>query len=456
MSTANLPISASPDADNRSDFDQTNTWCVIGSGPSGLTVLKNLSQAGIPVQGFDAASELGGNWNFHSPAGRVYRSTHLISSKRLTQFPDFPMPDDYPAYPSHEQALAYLRGYANHFDLPRLIQFNTSVERIEQAGEAWRVTLGDGTTRLFRGVIIANGHHRTPLLPELPGEFTGELLHSSAYKSHEQLVGRRVLIIGAGNSGCDIAVDAAQHAQSAAISLRRGYHFVPKFIRGIPSDEWGDWLASWHVPLWARRLLMRIIARITLGVPARMGLPAPDHRFLESHPLINSQLFYQIGHGRLQPRSSIKKISGQRVTFVDDSELEIDLIVAATGYQLDFPFIDRELLNWREGLPRLFLHAFHPTCDTLFVAGMIQPDSGQWPLTDLQAQLIVQAIQSLDQPDAREWFHRLKNSSQPDLTNGIRYLPTARHQLEVEHLSYCRVLNNTLKDYNQVIMQRHY
>jgi hypothetical protein len=420
-------------------LDRSDVFCVIGVGPSGLTTLKNFSQAGIPVEGFDASADLGGVWNFAQPSGGVYESTHLISSKRMTQFRDWPMPAEFPEYPSHGQALSYLRSYAEQFNLLPLIQFSTRVQAVEKSEAHWLVRFAEGTTRRYRGVIIANGHHRVPNLPEIPGEFRGELLHSHDYKSAAQLRGKRVLVIGAGNSGCDIAVEAAQQAASCTLSMRRGYHIVPKFLRGYPIDQWGELLQRWRVPLFLRRWILARGTYTGLGRPANFGLPTPDHRLLETHPLINSQLMYYAGHGRIQPKPGVARFDGHDVVFSNNTRAAFDLVIAATGYQIDFPFIAREALNWRDGMPRLYLHAFHPHDDSLFVAGMIQPDSGQWGLTDLQARLMALYLRARAVGQGG-WFAEAKAGPLPLLNNGIQYKNSARHQLEVEHFSYrCRL-----------------
>lgn len=420
-------------------LDRSGAFCVIGAGPSGLTTLKNFAQAGIPVEGFDASPDLGGVWNIALPSGGVYESTHMISSKRMTQFRDWPMPDKFPEYPSHAQALEYLRSYAEQYQLLPLIQFSTRVERVEKSGTLWHVRFADGTTRRYRGVVIANGHHCVPNLPEIPGEFRGEFLHSHEYKTAAQLRGKRVLVIGAGNSGADIAVEAAQQALSCALSIRRGYHIVPKFLRGYPIDQWGELLQRWHVPLFLRRWILSRGTYTGLGRPANFGLPQPDHRFLETHPLINSQLMYYAGHGRIQPKPAVARFDGKEAIFSDGSRAAFDMVIAATGYQIDFPFISREALNWHDGMPRLYLHAFHPHDDSLFVAGMIQPDSGQWGLTDLQARLM--ALYVLARAAGQgSWFANAKAGPAPLLNNGIQYTNSPRHQLEVEHFSYRRRL----------------
>ncbi len=193
-----------------SDF--SSKYCIIGAGSSGITAAKNLKQLGIAYDVFEREDGVGGNWYYGKPNSSVYRSTHLISSKPLTEYTDFPMPKEYPDYPSHAQVLAYFQAYVKHFDLERDIQFNTAVERVVPADDCWDVTLSTGETRRYRGVIIANGHNWDPKIPTYPGTFNGVSLHSSDYKTTDVLREKRVLVIGAGNSGCDIAVEAAQNA----------------------------------------------------------------------------------------------------------------------------------------------------------------------------------------------------------------------------------------------------
>ena len=436
-------IARTPDNSHSAD-----RYCIIGAGPSGLTVLKNLRQQGIAAECLERNDGVGGNWYYGTPTSSVYKSTHLISSKTLTEYVDFPMPDSYPEFPSHAQALAYLRSYARSFALYEQIQFRTCVERLEPAGDLWQVTLAGGETRLYRGVIIANGHHWDARWPEYPGNFVGQTLHSSQYKTPDVLTDRRVLVVGAGNSGCDIAVEATQRAARTFHSARRGYHYLPKFLRGKPIDVCGERLLRWRFPLWLRRAITAGMVKLALGSPQDFGLPKPDHRFLETHPIINSQMLYYVGHGDITPKPDIAELCDDHVRFVDGSSERIDVIIYATGFKLTFPFIDRSLLNWHDGRPQLYLHVFHPEYNNLFVAGMIQPDSGQWGLVDYQAQLIARFIRALkDDPLGAKRFQRRKAAERVDLGGGIHYVGSQRHTLEVEHFSYRNRLKKLIAEF---------
>ena len=282
-------------------------------------MLKNFLQRGIPCDCLEREDAIGGNWCYGKPASSVYASTHLISSKELTEYTDFPMPEEYPSYASHEQVFAYLTDYAGHFGLLPHIEFNTAVERIERGPTGWQVTFGGGETRAYRGVVIANGHNWDPQFPTYPGEFTGTVLHSCQYKTPDVLVGKRVLVVGGGNSGCDLAVESAIHSAGTALSLRRGYTILPKFFKGKPIDACGETLLRWRLPLALRRLAAKLVVRWVLGPPELAGLPRPDHQLFETHPVINSRLHDQIGHGNLRVKPDIAELAGDTVRFVDGS-----------------------------------------------------------------------------------------------------------------------------------------
>lgn len=418
----------------------SETFAIIGAGPAGLATAKHFRQAGIAVEIFECEDDVGGNWYFGRPSSSVCHATHMISSKRMSQFTDFPMPKEYPPYPNHQQALAYLRNYARHFGLYEVTRFQTVVERVEQTAgddERWRVRLQSGEEKEYAGVVIASGHHHDPLWPEFAGEFRGEIIHAKQYKTPEQIRGKRVLVIGGGNSGCDLAVEAAAHGSAAFLSLRRGYHFLPKFLFGGPLDAGGELFQKWHVPVWLQQRITAALVNIAVGRPERYGLPKPDHRLFETHPIVNSQLLYAVGHGHVQVRPAMESLQGAKVRFNDGREEQIDIIICATGYKTTFPFADPSLFLNDDGAPRLFLNTFHPQHNRLFVAGLIQPNGAIWPLVDWQARLMVAFIraQSTDKAKA-DWFRKLKSKGHDDLSGGLRYDRSPRHRLEVEFFAY--------------------
>lgn len=194
----------------------------------------------------------------------------------------------------------------------------------------------------------------------------------------EVLRGKRVLVVGAGNSGCDSAVESAQNAARTFHSVRRGYYYVPKYFLGKPADQIGEVSLQLRVPLPVRRAFYTLLLRMVVGTPQKFGLPRPDHRLFETHPIVNSPMLYYVGHGDIIPKPDVAELRGKQVKFKDGSEEQIEVIVYATGFSIVFPFLDKKHLNWKNDRPNLYLNIFHPEYDNLFVAGLIQPDSGQW------------------------------------------------------------------------------
>jgi cation diffusion facilitator CzcD-associated flavoprotein CzcO len=422
-------------------------FCIVGAGSSGLAVARHFRARAIPFDCFEREDDVGGNWYYGRPHSSVYRSVRLISSKRQTQYSDFPMPDDWPEYPGHEQVWQYLRSYARHHDLYANIQFNTSIIRLEPAAQptdcwGWEATLSDGTRRPYRGIVIANGHNWDPSWPDFPGEFRGCVLHSSQYKTPDICHARRVLVVGGGNSGYDIAADVAPCSAATFHSLRRRYHVLPRYFRGVPIDQRGEWALRWRVPLWIRRFGAARARCVAWGEAAAKSLPQPDHRLFETHPVINSRWPYEVARGAIRVKPDVERLDGSEVLFADGSREAIDLIIFATGYKLSFPFIDRQHLNWRGDRPVLYLNIFHPDRDDLLFAGLIQPDSGQFGLVDDQARLIAAYVRGLEagHPAARRLQAEKRRQAGPPLGGGIRYVASPRHLLEVEHFSYGRRL----------------
>lgn len=426
-------------------------WCVIGAGPSGLAALKNLRAAGIAAECVEREAALGGNWNFGSATSRVFASTRLVSSKSLTAYLDHPMPREWPAYPDHRRCLEYLRGYARRFGLDPHIRTGVAVERVEPAGppgSGWVVRTADGMARTYAGVVVASGHNHEPRLPDIPGTFTGTLLHAADYTSPTDpidLAGKRVLVIGGGNSGCDIAVEASRHAARTVHSTRRGYHVVPREILGRPADLRAERLLRMGLPVWLRRAVSQRMIDRTIGLPTRHGLPAPDHRLWETHPVVNSELYARIDSGAIRPAGDVTRFEDRDVAFTTGHREPFDVVICATGYRTTHPFIDARLLGAgaTDGLPRLFLHLLHPTRDDVAVVGLIQPDSGQWGLTDLQSRLVAcMARAARHAPKAAAWLYAERQ--RPPRTSPIRYVDSPRHALEVEHFSYRRDLERLI------------
>ncbi|WP_460306228.1 flavin-containing monooxygenase [Actinocorallia aurea] len=416
----------------------TETYAVIGAGPSGLAAARALQRHGLPWSGYELAGDVGGLWNVDGPRSTVYESAHLISSKTTTQFAEFPMPDSAPDYPGHRELLSYFRAYASEYGLREGFSFHSEVVKAEPVnGGGWDVTVNtpEGTvTRRHAGVVLANGTLSEPNLPEFPGAFDGELIHTSAYKRAEQLAGRRVLIIGAGNSGCDIAVDAVHHAASVDISVRRGYHFVPKYVLGKPADTLNQ---GKPLPPRLKQAIDGRLLKLFTGDPVRFGFPAPDHRIYESHPIVNSLILHHLGHGDLSVRPDIARFDGGAVEFRDGSRTDYDLVILATGYRLHYPFLDPALLGWTGAAPDLHLNIFSDKAPGLFVLGMIEASGIGWQGRAEQADLVAAYLRAqTDAPERAAAFAAKISGPRPDLSGGYKYLGLDRMAYYVNKDAY--------------------
>lgn len=432
--------------------DRRDRTLVIGAGSSGLTAAKNLRERGVEVDVVEREERLGGNWNIDGSASRVYDSTHMISSKPFTQYPDFPMPDDAPDYLHHTQVLAYLERYAAHFGLGEVLELATTVEQVTPLPRGFDVTVvsADGTRSLRRygRLVVANGHNWFPKWPAYPGQedFTGQLLHSADYRSAAQLAGKRVVVVGAGNTGCDVAVEAAQRARATFHSTRRAYWYAPKYAFGRPADQVSDAIFALRLPLRLTQALFQATARLVVGRYERFGLPTPDHRFLETHPIVNQQLLYHVGHGAITPKPDIDHFAGDEVVFTDGSRVTADLVLFATGYLIRFPFLPDGLLPGG-ARPRLYRNIFHPERDDLFVVGLIQPDSGQFCLVHWQSVLVAAFLELRRRDPAAAASYLARGADQLDERSqaGIALIDSTRHHVEVEHADYVRTLEREIR-----------
>jgi hypothetical protein len=419
----------------------TRRYAIIGGGAAGLGLAKSLKGRGIAFDLFEAEDDFGGNWYFGRPCARVYESTHLISSKRNTEFSDYPMPESYPAYPSHRQVLTYLRDLARHFGLYSHARFGAVVRTLTPRADGWRVELADNEARDYAGVFVANGRLRRPLQPAYPGEFSGEILHAGDYRSAEIFRGRRVLIVGGGNSACDIAVDAAATAAGTWHSMRRGYHFMPKFIHGRPTPEWLMETASQFPDPAAFWRHVRTTFKAAGFDGVDYGLPAPDHEIDQAHPIMNSRLLYHIGHGDVTPKPDVARFAGRTVWFTDGTRAEIDLVLYATGYRIEVPFLAREHLDWDGGWLDLFLYVFHRRFDNLFFAGYHNAPSGLGNVTNAVSHCLAAYLEARERnTPAFRVLQKLKRTARPGLGHE-RFIATDRHGCEVDLWKYIRALN---------------
>ena len=242
--------------------------------------------------------------------------------------------------------------------------------------------------------------------------YTGDLRHSVTFRDGIELRGKRVLVVGAGNSGVDIACDAARHADQSFLSVRRGYRFVPKHIVGLPTDAVlsGAIDPPRGVSLSgdATELVDTLVGDLT-----RLGLPAPDHDLLTTHPIMNTQVLHHLQHGDLVAKPDVASLTPTGARFVDGTEVEVDVILLATGYQHVVPFLDPALLSWNQGHPLLYLNVFSREHDSLYVLGLIEFAGAAYTRFDEMAQLVVIDVRARETGVHRHELVELKRTYEP-------------------------------------------
>jgi hypothetical protein len=279
-------------------------------------------------------------------------------------------------------------------------------------------------------------------MPDYPGleRFQGEVRHSVTYRSPEEFKGKRVLIIGAGNSGVDIACDAARAADAAFISVRRGYRFVPKHVFGVPTDLFLSGLVRPPRGVALPTDPSEMVDALT-GDLTRFGLPAPDHKLLESHPIMNSQILHYLAHGDLLAKRDVVAFTPTGARFADGSEAALDLVLFATGYEYRLPFLDEGLFTWKQGRPELYLNIFHRSLRGLAVLGFIEFASAGYQRFDEMAQMAAMDAWIEQSGVGRDEWRRMKAEHQPELRGQIAYLNSPRHANYVDADVYRRVLS---------------
>lgn len=415
--------------------------CIVGAGSSGIVAAKTLHERGIPFDCFELGSGIGGVWRYNNDSGLspAYRSLHINTSRQRMSFSDFPMPETYPDFPHHSLVLKYFENYVDHFGFRDRIQFNTRVCRVTPAREGtWLVTAqGRGApaeTRQYRSVIVANGHHWSPRLPEFEGEFNNRAMHSSDYRTPDDMLGKRVLVVGMGNSGCDITCEVARVAQRTFLSTRRGAHVMPKYLFGKPLDRLAPAWMWRYLPYGVFQRLFACALRIARGRLRRFGLPEPNHRILEEHPTISADLLNVLGHGRITVKPGITRLAEDRVEFVDGSSEAVDVIIYATGYNISFPFLSPTLLNPAGNSVRLYRRVVHPRHNRLFFVGLIQPWGAIMPLAEEQSKWVADLLAGVCGLPPRAAMEREMDKHVRRIQR--RYVKSPRHTIQVDYFQY--------------------
>ena len=421
----------------------TKPICIIGAGISGIAMGKSLKEKGLAYDCLEASPVLGGNWVFKNPNGMssAYRSLHIDTSKKVLEFPDFPMPEHYPTFCHHSHIRQYFEDVVDHFGLRDAIRFSTSVRKAERNGDrGWNVETDRGTQE-YEHLIVATGHHWDPKWPSFPGTFDGPAIHSHDYLDPFDpldMRGKRVLIVGIGNSAVDIACELSNRglAKRLFLSTRRGAHVIPKYLLGRPVDQLLR--TNPYLPLAFQRKVTAHLVRLLVGPVERYRMPTPDHKLLTTHPTVSSDLLQRVGNGDITVKPNIQMLRGDRVEFVDRSVEEIDAIIYATGYNISLPFFDPDFLKVEGNALPLFKRVFIPGIHNLMFIGFAQAipsilgfvqDQAPWVAAYLAGEY---ALPSVEQ---------MKSAIAKDETRHVgHYVPTSRHTMQCDHVVYAHDL----------------
>ncbi len=418
--------------------------CVIGAGSSGITAVKALHERGIPFDCFEKSDRVGGNWVFENRNGMsaAYRDLFINTSRPRMEYSDFPMPDSYPDFPHHTQIAAYFDAYVDHFGLRDLITFETGVERATRdADGAWTVELDSGETRRYDALLVANGHHWNPRWPEpaFPGAdtFGGSQLHAHSYVDNSIFAGKRVVVVGMGNSAMDIAVEASYVAERTYLAARQGVWIVPKYVFGKPIDQLRN---DPRIPFKIRQRVMQQLIRGYAGPPERYGLPKPNHRFGEAHPTVSGRILDRIQHGTITPVANIDSFEGAHVRFRDGSRAEADVVVYCTGYKITFPFFEESLISAPENRIDLFRRVFHPELPNVFFVGLLQPLGAIMPLAEAQGAWVGDYLVGDYALPAPAELRADIDAEQAAMRK--RYVASKRHTIQVDYDDYLHALEH--------------
>jgi dimethylaniline monooxygenase (N-oxide forming) len=427
--------------------------CVIGAGSSGIASCQVLNARGIGFDCFEKGSEVGGNWRYENDneLSSAYRSLHINTSRGLMAYRTYPMPDDYPDYPDHFQIARYFDDYVDHFALREKIRFRSEVISVVPVDGEWEVTVeerdGGRESHRYRAVLVANGHHWDPRWPEPPfpgsAEFEGEQIHVHHYREPELLEGRRVLVLGIGNSATDIAVEASRITEKTFLAMRRGAYVMPKYLNGKPTDEAASKLLT-LMPLPVQRFVLGRMLGLTAGDMTSYGLPKPDHKLLEAHPTVSAELLSRLGHGDISVKPNIDRFAGgQTVRFVDGSEEQVDLVIYCTGYKISFPFFDENFLAAEENRLPLYRRVVSVEHPGLYFIGLIQPLGAIMPLAEAQAEWVADLLGGRGTlPSPAEMRAEI---SEAERKMRKRYVASKRHTIQVDFQPYLREIRRERK-----------
>jgi dimethylaniline monooxygenase (N-oxide forming) len=423
---------------------------VIGAGSAGLCTAKHLLEVGIDVTVFEVGTQVGGLWCYMNDSGRssAYRTLHINTAKNMTNFSDFIFREEVQRFPSHEDMHSYLTDYANHFGVMERIQFNAEVtdlqplfEQDKQAPQ-WQVTTVDGTQRVFDAVCICTGHLTKPFhVAEFQSRFQGTYLHSHDYREPEPMIGKRVCVVGVGNSALDVVSDVCVTAKRCVLVARSGVWIAPKMVFGVAFTDLTDYFMKAWVPSWLRKKLVMFLIWCVHGDPTKIGLRPVTERV---HATSSGTVVNDIAYQRIEVKHGIEKIDGHEIHFTDGTAGEFDVLVAATGYSVELPFLAPHIVPTQENRVRLWKRIIPPQWPGLYFVGMLNVATHSNPRAyEHQARWLREFILGKAVPPALEEMHR--DNDAKDRYIAKEFKGTRRHTLEEEPVRYFPELAKSLR-----------
>lgn len=374
------------------------TTAVIGAGPGGLVAARWLAAHGLNPVIFEQNSVLGGQWAGLAGRSGVWPAMHTNTSRVLTAFSDLE-PESSAVFPSGRDVLGYLHRYAGRFGLAAGIRHDTTIRRLEQDGQRWRLTHSGGTDTFDR-VVVATGRFHSPVIPAVAGldTFTGSAGVATSYefRDAQRYRGKRVLVAGCAVSALEIAAELTQSgAGRVVVTQRRQRYVLPKFAAGVPSDHriftrYGALASERIAPSEVDRQLREIVVEAG-GSPEQYGAPAPDPSLFAAGVTLSQQYLPLVAEGRIEVRPWPAAVTGTTVNFTDGHAEDFDAIVFGTGFRLDLPFLSEDIQAVVD-LDDAHLDAdrftFHPDLPGLAFVGMWDQSGGYFVPLELQARWI--------------------------------------------------------------------